>query len=745
MKKLFNRFLYRLTGSPITYIASYVFIAWLWIQWFIGQRFFAGAGNTDLHRFFAAFPLGSVFYLPLLVSIAGIKGQLDFPYPGVRIILAKILACLACCGGCLLLSTTIPLAIAIFGDVEFSQFLTGYLGMVLFFTTAVSFTVYVFTAIRNTAAAFITAALGLLVCNGIHNVPLYLESGTLFSCVIKTISFAWNFDQFSKGLLSLRHVLYFILFAGVFVFLSWHCVERLRGNCTTWFRKTTRLSLMTFALLAIVTVNVSFKLDVTKSKKFSTTSYTEKLAGKISEPVFITYYLSPQLKNLYPQVRDVKDYLEIYCSVSDLISLKVVSPDTKEIQDRLSQYGINGQPIRSNSISSSSVTNVYSAIVIDYLGMSEVIPFVLTATTLEFDLAQKIESLVEERKNLVQIVVGNNLSLENEYSYIIPYLKSLGYVPFVSELPSKASDENKSFINYRNVPLVLVGCERLDRMDCKALEKFILDGGRAFIASQPYSVDIANDWNISQSDDQLYFARTLFSLGIYCKPTLTCDISNFRITMTSNSDSSGNAAAEKNEFINYSLWPVLRPQKYAPDGMTTFWPCAFDIDNEVSAIENLATEPVLETSSVSWQMDKIDGKFITNPFVCPKAPEDYEEKGPFSMAAYVHEKDLDGNLRAVYFADQYAFSTPMISYSSGETMDFRAFDFLGNCLLLLNGQKDLLALKNKSVFNYSLYKISDQKLAWAVRKAFFISFVLPLVIIIGLGIYFKISRRKYRR
>ena len=103
------------------------------------------------------------------------------------------------------------------------------------------------------------------------------------------------------------------------------------------------------------------------------------------------------------------------------------------------------------------------------------------------------------------------------------------------------------------------------------------------------------------------------------------------------------------------------------------------------------------------------------------------------------------DLRMVYLGDQYALSTPMISYSSGSSIDLRAFEYMGNYILELCGQNDLLALKNKSKFNYSLYKISDSQIVEAARKAVLLSLVLPEVIILLCGIMFVYSRRKFIR
>lgn len=741
MNKLIYRFLYNFFKSFTTYISQFIFILYIFLQWFIGQRFFTSAGSTDLHRFFSSFPLAYILYIPLNVSICKTKEQWNFPYSTFKICLSSIISVYIICFFSTLLTMLIPFTIIFFGNIEWGQFFCGYFGILLYTLCAISFSTFIFSLIDNKAIAFVCSAIILSICNSVHNIPLYLDIGNFISLLIKSISFAWNFDSFAKGILDIKQILYFILVSIFFIFSICFIIEKQKGNNSKTFIKSKKLFAFTFILLCIICSLINIKFDLSKSKRFSITKYTKNIIANISEPISISYIISPSLKNLYPQVKDISDYLEMYALNSNLISFKIINPTNKKIQNTLSEYGILGQPIRTNSLTSSTVTNVYSAIIIDYLGMTETIPFILTTETLELDLAQKINSLIEEKKKLVQIVCANTLSIEKDYSYIFPYLKSLGYAPFISTLPSSNSS-NDSFTFFQNIPLIILGCENITKEDSKHIENFILKGGKVFIASQPFSVNIKNDWSITQNKNQLFFERMLFTFGIYFKQTLTCDSSNFKITLANNSTNNDSQSNTQTEYINYPLWPVLKPQNFLSNGMTSFWPCAIDIDNEVASIESLETHPLLKTSYSSWQMNKTNGEFITNPFSCPKTPKETETTNQFTIAATVSKKETPNEIDLIVFADQYAFSTPMISYSSNQTIDFRSLEFLGNSLLLLSNEKDLLTLKNKNTFNHSLYKISDTEMSKAIKKTFFISLIIPFILLTLLKIFFYYKRRK---
>ena len=742
MIKVFSRFFFSLAVNFFTWIFSIFFMTLSVGQWFLVQRFFTEAGTTDLHRFFSFFPLCASVFIPMLVSASSIKNRFSFPYSTLKILVAQNFSVFFFSAISIIISIVIPFCVSFFGDVDISQAVCGYFGIVLFFSAAISFCIFVFSAIKKGVVAFFVSVLILLLVNKIHNVPLYLDS-TGLQGTVKFFSFAWHFDSFAKGIISLKEVFYFVLISVLFLYLSWVVIEIGKGNNSRYFKKLNFHFAITFSLLCIFSFFVPRKFDLTKNKKFSVSDYSKEILSNVTEPLKVTYYLSPKLEDLYPQVDDIKGFLENFSSYSDLVSFKIINPKKNEIKKSLEEIGIYGQPVRSYSVSTASVSNVYSAVVIEYLGMIEKIPFTISASSLEFDCIHKIKNLIEEKQKLVQIVIANKFSLERDYSYLVPYLKSLGFMPFETVLPSMENEEKKSFDNFNNIPLILIGSENFTREDCKKFEKFVLDGGKVFAALQPFSVDIENDWSIKKSSDQDYLARTFFTFGIYFRNTLTCDISNFRLTMQSKNDASGNPAEERNEYINYPLWPVLRPQVFAPNGMTVFWPCALDLDNEVAEIENLDIVPLLETSSLSWQLEEEKNEYVTNPFLCPKSPQDGTERKSFVISAAVMKKNNPENLCMILFSDQYAFSNPMISYSSIEnSMDMRSLEYLGNGILLLCNERELLNIKNKPVFNYSLYKISGDRFLSAVGKTLLFAFCFPILLYIVLGVYFKIYYKK---
>ena len=725
LKQPYKKYLYKYAINPFTYIICALFVLYSIFQFFVFHHFFGETGTTDLHQFFSGIPYICIFVIPTLGSfVAFSEDELYLPSSSLVMVASKILSLLTVLGFSLILMLVVPITVSFYGDVDVSSLITSYFALILYFMCSTSLAVFIFSAIAIPGFAFVVCALVLAAVNSLHLVALYINPNSFIVSVAKFFSFAWHFDAAGKGLLDTRDIFFFIIAFLLFAFLAVYSLEKRRDNNSSFIRIFTVLFCTMLFLLCLNSTRFYSRIDTTSDHSFSVSNFSKLLLDEIDEPLDITLYQSSSLRNLYPQVQDAEDYLSEYASRSSLVSYRRLDPEKDDLVSTLESYGIQGQPIQESGKNSYSL--VYSAIVISYLDQVETIPFVLSADTLEYDLDSRIQRLVRDKTRIVQIVIGNGMTLEQDYSYITPYLESQGFAIVQTYMPSLSYPEagQMPFSLYQNIPLIVLGTAHFMPEDAEALVQFIQNGGKAFIATSPYTVDIKNDWSILPIDD--YVVYRLQELGVYYKDKVTADISNFRITLYGDTDAEGNPVTAKTEYINYSLWPVLMTQENAPMGMTVFWPTAIDIDKNVSSDYGFIPRPYLVTSSSAWQMEQVEGQVITDPFICEKSPEPNEMKGQFNVSVSL-TKDGEKDPSAIIIGDQYGFATGMIGYSSGSALDVRNLSFLTDSILKISGESEILTLKNRSIRNTSLYK-KDYTLIQ--KNSAFVIFALCFVILL---------------
>ncbi len=746
MGKLYKKYLFKLIANPFAYLACFIFSVLSMLQFMVMQHFFSDAGSTDLHRFFTGIPYISILIIPALGSLLSFSDdELSLPFRAVSVSFAKILSLLSVLAASLVLTFLLPVAVSSFGDVDLPPLVCSYFSMLLFLSASSALTVFLYTCIENPGAAFVLTSLVLAATNSIHLLGSYIHLSSALASLCKWMSFAWHFDAAGKGILDTRDLIFYISSTGLFGLASAWVIEKKRGYEPGFLKKIASLFFCAFILLSLDSSRIYGRLDLTSSKKFTVSPFSRQLLSEVDDSMTITYYRSAELKNFYPQVRDVSEYLEDYASYSKNVNFKVIDPAKENVEKRLENFGISSQAIRSTGKNTEAYTKVYSAVVVNYHGKNETIPFILSINTLEYDLAGRIQSLVREKDRIVQVVVGNGLKFDEDYAYVKPWLEAHGFTVVQTNLPSEiAEGKNNVFTLYPSVPLVVLGTALFTQEDAQALLTYIQGGGKVFLAMAPYNIDLKNEkkpWTVIDVVD--YVRYGIQTLGLYFRESITADENCFKMSLYSDQKASGGVA--KSEFVDYTLWPELPLQKNASDGMVVHWPCAIDIETDFSDGSDFVPEQYLVTSKKAWQYKKTDGKYVTNPFETPHKAGDGDAVGEFCVGALLRKKD-DENPSAIIFGDQYAFASSMIGYSSSQySVDTRSLEFLSDSMLLLNGEKSVLDLKNGRVRNSGLYKKSLDEIYSKRHGVFALLVIAPALVLFSMAMIVRVRRRKFNQ
>ena len=727
---------YFITSKNITLAVLFAFFSYA--NFFIRHQFFSGT-SASLGLFFSAVPYISILIIPSLTAKTSFNNFDDFlPFTSLQKLLVRFLSLLTVYVAFLVLLIPAVVFASLFFTLDLSEVITSFFFLILYAACTISLCLVLFELISNQITAFLLSAVLLAVFNSAHNFTVYLSSKSFFAAFFKEISFAWHFDAASKAIFDSRDFIFFVIFTASFLFLTWLICEKKKGKIKI---QGTRLALysLIFILIFLNSKRWYFRQDFSKNKTYSLSKFTKSLLSDVEEPLSLTFYRSATLSSLYPQVRDVTDFLQTYAAHSKKVTFKIKNPDSDaKAQELLESYGIKSQEIQNSASTSTKITRVYSAVILEYNGTFEAIPFVLGAQSLEYDLDMRIKKLLSGKKYFVNVILGNSMTFSQDYTYLVPIfnLQGLEVNPL---FPGTADFEAR--LSQANGPLLVIGDSDIKIEDAIAIENYIMSGkGNAFFAISPYSSDIKGDWSL-KANQKTNLVEMLENFGIRFEDKIAGDISCSRITMVSGQD-------DESFVLNYPMWIKVLPQTNAPSGLTLFWPTPLAITDSERA------KPYLYSTSQGFNYKISDTD--TNPFNLSQKPYPSDSRGAQLLGA-----EISGHLTALYtnasvdnarlivIPDQYFLNTLMNNYSAqSDEADFSNFDFAVNAILNLMNEGELSKLHQKSLQSGSTIKLQNDEdglkkyksLAFVTIITLFL--IIPLVFVICSVIYFAMQKRR---
>ena len=741
----FKYLVYRVFINPLFYLTSLVLNLFCFSGFFISGNFFTQNGSTDLSVLFNFISYFSVILIPLFTFDSYSENNLSLPFSPWHKILSTFFSIIFELFASLIPLFIFPLFLLQFGSVDFAQYFAGFFFIFLYFSLAVSFSIFIFEIFEKSLQALIISVVFLFVINFSYIFALSFLQNKVFSSIFKFLSFSWHFDSASKGILDSRDVFYFLFLTLLFIILA--LFSKLK-KCGKVFFKESKASFFFILLILIFgflnSTRYYFRKDLTSQKKYTISEYSKEVLNSFDEKIEISYFISPVLKSLYPDFKRIEDFL-VEFSRNKNIRLKIVVPDEKKQDSLLKNYGIYPRQIQRKTHNKTEFIDVYSSIVIEKSGTWKIIPFVFKSEDLEYNLLLKILELSRKKERILNVVHSLSCDFFEYYSYLNSFLEENGFT--VKNIP--VTDEN-FYENLSKSSLTLVlGEENLSRKNSSDIESYLLDGNKVFFALNPYNVDFENDWHISEVKSK-NLTDMIESYGLYFSSALLNDVSCARITMQSYTNLDGSPAQNYIKQLNYPFWIEILPQQNALSGLTLFWPAALTLPENAF--------PVLYSSNLSYLVDadfeNPENLFEVNAFKLEEIgfnPKKSVQKN-FPVAAF-----FSGNVKPLYSEKDESFiqfllitdplfcADLMLGYIGNDLNPLRNLDFMLTSLLKLNGEEELASLKEKSfsVNLQSFYKVKDESAFIRAKKIILIySFLIVPVLFIILFLISKKIRRK---
>lgn len=437
------------------------------------------------------------------------------------------------------------------------------------------------------------------------------------------------------------------------------------------------LSGLIVLLLIFVSSKINITFDFSENKIYSISDFTKNIFNTLEGNANITWIRSKNANKYFPNLNYLEDILNLYSRLPNCV-FEIIDSNTLTA-DALNGLGIYPEQVSNISRDEKKINSIYSAILVEYNGMTKVLPFVFNLQEIEYTIANNLIALSQDSVGLsinrnIYILTFPNATI-NDYVYVLPFLEYDNFIPII------VNDENIKELN-SNFPLVVIGSSFFTDEQIQMVTKFLETGGRAAFFVSGTTINVNGNWKCTpKQNDKLL--DLLSDYGFIISQDVIFDIFNYTLTMNSRDGLSS-------QNINYPFWIRVNAEQADLsfsffsnyNTLQMYWPSSLDLNLNV----NTNLKPVITTSSKAKSLIE---NIITDPFLF--SIKDYENiRRSQKVLAGVNSENKTGQ-KIFVMADEYFLSRCIEFTNSDSNLKF----FVSICQWL-KGNENLLKLKNKA-------------------------------------------------
>ncbi|HOK90098.1 MAG TPA: Gldg family protein [Candidatus Hydrogenedentes bacterium] len=397
--------------SPVGYIYMMVFVT-LSVGLYITSFFIYPM--ADMRPYFDNLPILLCVFIPAVTMRIWAEERkentwemlLTFPMNAWELTVGKFVAALAFFALTILATITIPAMLFTLGNPDAGAVIGGYLGTLLLGAFFLALGILVSGFFKDQIVAFVVT---LLLCFGFFLagtdfIASYLDGRVagLGSLLADLVGIFRHFGTFTKGVIDLSEVLFFVVWAVIFLSLNVLYIDgRNRPKARTIFSAAVVLSVVIGLLFNYVAADLSlFRVDLTQDKIYTIAPATRDILRNAESEVQVKLYITPQDKMptaMRSLERDIVDKLEemrlasggklvydtVYLEAANIMYNEQENKDEKKegeeaIEKRMLDKGV--EPFSVQDLKGDEVTNklVYSSIGVGYKDKAEeIVPHVI--------------------------------------------------------------------------------------------------------------------------------------------------------------------------------------------------------------------------------------------------------------------------------------------------------------------------------------------------------------------------------
>jgi ABC-type uncharacterized transport system involved in gliding motility auxiliary subunit len=511
------------------------------------------------------------------------------------------------------------------------------------------------------------------------------------------------------------------------------------------------LTLAVVVATVLVTDRFSFKLDLSADGANTLSKASKQLYKEIPEQVRLTYYVSKTLSDRHPGPKAIENSLRDIARVSrGKITVEVVDPAVGKKESVVESLGLQAQRMQVVEKSEQRIAMVYSGIVVQYLDRSQVLPFVISTGSLEYDLVKAIKSTVSNKRNVASILIGDSdKSWQNDYQTLSQVLQKSGWEARDVK-PGDAIPADTSV-------LLVIGNSGLDDYDVYRIDSYLASGGRALFAVKGVDVQTRQGLSASplQNDAML---RALESYGVKVDRDLLLD----RSMLTARFQMSSPTGGQSINYVRYPHWVMTRPEfrdsknplTSRAEGLDLFWPSPLELESR----SGVSSSVLVKSTPKAWLQKS---RFALSP----EEQGQYDTEAGTTTGQYNLAVSLSGTLPPAYTGKAVptkAGAAPLLALPgspkdskilvigssdfANDIMNYTdsAFNatFIASAADWLYAGDELVLLKTRGNHDTRLSKVQDPESRLGIIT---LSYLVNIILVPGVVIVFGVARSARRK